>query len=59
VIDLESVDDWRIWGFIDDTGVQTCQSRSGPVGLEEGPGRTWQQHAICIQREYYGYAYHY
>ena len=56
MIDVESVDDWRVFGFIDDTGVQTCRPGSGPVGLNEGPGRPRQQHADLIQRAFFRYA---
>jgi len=56
VIDVESVDDWCVFGFIDDTGVQTCRLGSGPDGLNEGPGRPWRQHAYLIQRVFFWYA---
>jgi hypothetical protein len=38
IIDVDSVDDWHVFGFINDTGVRTCHPGSGPVGPEEGPG---------------------
>jgi hypothetical protein len=25
IIDVESVDDWHVFGFIDDSGMQQCQ----------------------------------
>jgi hypothetical protein len=53
IIEVDSVDDWRVFGFIDDTGVRTCRPGSGPVGLEEGPGRPRRRYAYLIQRAFY------
>jgi hypothetical protein len=53
IIDVESVDDWQVIGFIDDTAVRSCRPGSGPVGPEDGPGRPRQQHAYLIQRAFY------
>jgi hypothetical protein len=39
VIQIDSVDDWRVFGFIDDMAVRTCRPGSGPVGPEDDPGR--------------------
>lgn len=49
IIDVESVDDWQVIGFIDDTAVRSCRPGYGPVG----PGRPHQQHAYLIQRAFY------
>ena len=49
IIDVASVDDWQVIGFIDDTAVRSCRPGSGPVGPEDGPGRPRRQHAYLIQ----------
>ncbi len=53
VIQLDSVDDWRVFGFIDDTAVRTCRPGSGPIGPDDGPGRPRRQFADLIQRSFY------
>ncbi len=53
IIDVESVDDWRVKGFIDDTAVRSCRPGSGPVGPEVGHGRPHRQHAYLIKRAFY------
>jgi hypothetical protein len=53
IVEVESIDDWRVFGFIDDTAVRTCRVGSGPVGPEDGPGRPRRQFADLIQRSFY------
>ncbi len=53
IILIDSVDDWHMFGFIDDTAVRTCQPGSGPVGQGDGPGRPRCQFADLIQRSFY------
>ncbi len=53
IIDVASVDDWRVMGFFDDTAVRSCRPGSGPAGPEDGPGRSHRQHAYLIQRAFY------
>jgi hypothetical protein len=53
IIDVDSVDDWRVIGFIDNTNVRSCRPGSGPVGPDDGPGRPRRQHAYLIQRAFY------
>jgi hypothetical protein len=57
IINVESVDDWRVIGFIDDTAVRSRRPGSGPVGPEDGPGRPRRQHAYLIQRAFYRYVF--
>ena len=53
VIEIESIDDWQVFGFIDDMAIRTFRVRSGPVGPEDGPGRPRRQFADLIQRSFY------
>jgi len=53
IVDVESVDDWRVFGFIDDTNIRTCRPGSGPVGVQGGPGLPRREHAYLIQRAFY------
>jgi hypothetical protein len=41
IIQIVSVDDWRVFGFINDTAVRTCRPGSGPAGPGDGPGRPY------------------
>ncbi len=49
IVDVESVDDWQVMGFIDDTAERSCRPGSGPVGPEDGPVRPRRQHTYLIQ----------
>jgi hypothetical protein len=47
------IENWRVFGFLDDTNVRTCRPGSGPVGNRDGPGRPRRQFADLIQRAFY------
>ncbi len=53
IIQIDSVDDWYMFGFINDMTVRTCRPGSGPVGPRDGPGRPHQQFTDLIQRSFY------
>jgi hypothetical protein len=39
IIEVASIDDWQVFGFIDDMAIRTHRVESGPVGPEDGHGR--------------------
>ena len=53
------LESWRVFGFIDDTNVRTCQPGSGPVGNGVGAGGPRRNFADLIQRAFYRYVFCY
>jgi hypothetical protein len=44
---------WHVYGFLDDTKIQTCRPGSGSVGPGKGPGRPRRNNAYDIQWAFY------